>query len=88
MQSEMLDAVNKLIRAEEIDKFAEVVAATEAAVASVPPELAEEAALAIAHGYQTQSVTTIKENIPGDTVIQVLGYIGIRKGKRESEHIN
>ena len=79
VNNELLEAVDKLIRAEEAEKFTQVVAAAEAAVATVPPELAEEAAFAVVHDFRTQSVTTIKEEVSGDTVIEILGYIGIRR---------
>ncbi|XP_024945287.1 uncharacterized protein LOC112495017 [Cephus cinctus] len=81
---ELAEAVEKLIKAEETARFTEMIVAAEAAVAAAPPELAEEAALAVAQDYQTQTVSAIKEEIPGDTVIEIVGYIGIRRRKRRT----
>ncbi|XP_048511174.1 uncharacterized protein LOC125500955 [Athalia rosae] len=78
---ELAEAVEKLIKAEETTRFTELVVAAEAAVAVAPPELAEEAALAVAHEYQTQNLSLIQEEIPGDTIIEVIGYVGIRRRK-------
>lgn len=83
--NELAEAVEKLIKAEETTRFTELVVAAEAAVAAAPPELAEEAALAVAHEYQTQNLSVIQEEIPGDTVIEVLGYVGIRRRKDGNE---
>lgn len=79
--NELAEAVEKLIKAEETTRFTELVVAAEAAVAAAPPELAEEAALAVAHEYQTQNLSMIQEEIPGDTIIEVIGYVGIRRRK-------
>lgn len=78
---ELAEAVDKLIRAEEASKFTEMMIAAEAAVAAAPPELAEEAALAVTREYRTEKITPIKEEIVGDTIIEVVGYVGVRKQK-------
>lgn len=86
--NELIEAAEYLIRAEEDARFAEKLAAVEAAVAGVPPEMAEEAALAASKSYQTEKISVIKEKIPGETVIEVLGYVGVTKPKeRDSFHI-
>lgn len=58
--------------------------AAEAATASVPPEKAEEVAVACAKDYQTEIVDVINEKIPlseEKKPIEVIGYIGVTKMK-------
>ncbi|GLV43467.1 hypothetical protein CBL_04009 [Carabus blaptoides fortunei] len=78
----LLEAVDHLVRAEAVDNFAGTVRAAEEAAASVPPELAEEAAVAAAKDYQTKLTHVAKEVISGEKPIQVIGYIGITKPKK------
>ncbi|KAK2577084.1 hypothetical protein KPH14_005892 [Odynerus spinipes] len=79
--NELIEAAEHLIRAEEDARFTEKLAAAEAAVAAAPPEKAEEVALAAGQKYQTKKIKVIKEEIPGDTIIEVLGYVGVNKPK-------
>ncbi|KAI4501767.1 hypothetical protein M0802_003102 [Mischocyttarus mexicanus] len=81
--NELIEAAEHLIRAEEDARFAEKLAAAKAAVAAVPPEMAEEAALAAGQSYRTEKINMIKEEILGDTIIEVLGYVGITKPKEK-----
>ncbi|XP_015127031.1 uncharacterized protein LOC107048396 [Diachasma alloeum] len=86
--NDLVEAVEALVCAEDMAKFAEKIVAAEAAVAAVPPELAEEAALAVTRSYQQSEdkVTKIKEVVQGDAVIEVVGYIGVRTRKNPSRH--
>ncbi|XP_060531518.1 uncharacterized protein LOC132705102 [Cylas formicarius] len=80
--AELSEAVDKLAKAEAMSKFAGAVRAAEAAAKSVPPELAEEAAVASARGFQTEVQTTnIHHDFDGDRPMEVVGYIGITKPK-------
>ncbi|XP_011299747.1 uncharacterized protein [Fopius arisanus] len=85
--NDLVEAVGSLFRAEEMSNFAEKIVAAEAAVAAVPPELAEEAAMAVTHTYQQfeDKVTKFREVVRGDAVIEVVGYIGVRTPKNQSK---
>ncbi|XP_030765055.1 uncharacterized protein LOC115889250 [Sitophilus oryzae] len=80
--TELADAVEKLAKAETMCAFAGAVQAAEAAAEAAPPELAEEAAVASARGFQTEVATSnFHQNISGVRPIEVIGYIGITKPK-------
>ena len=87
--NELAEAVDKLIKAEDAFKFTEMMIAAEAAVAAAPPELAEEAAIAVTRDYHTEKITPIREEeIHGERVIEVVGYVGITKLKSTKQNAN
>ncbi|KAG5879953.1 hypothetical protein JTB14_024546 [Gonioctena quinquepunctata] len=76
--TELTDAVDKFAKAEAMCAFAGAVKAAEAAAEAAPPELAEEAAVASARGFQTEIHTSeIREEISGEKPMEVIGYIDI-----------
>ncbi|XP_023012337.2 uncharacterized protein [Leptinotarsa decemlineata] len=80
--TELTDAVDKLAKAEAMCAFAGAVKAAEAAAEAAPPELAEEAAVASARGFQTEVHTSeIREELTGVKPMEVIGYIGVTKPK-------
>nr|CAD7604205.1 unnamed protein product [Timema genevievae] len=80
--SQFIEAVDKLIQAEQASRFQGAVRAAEAAAAAAPPELAEEAAAAGAREYQTDVVETICRKLPGERPIQLVGYIGVTRPQK------
>ncbi|KAF7276296.1 hypothetical protein GWI33_010692 [Rhynchophorus ferrugineus] len=80
--TELADAVEKLAKAEAMCAFAGAVQAAEAAAEAAPPELAEEAAVASARGFQTEVATSsFHQSVGSYRPIEVLGYVGITKPK-------
>ncbi|EEB17231.1 hypothetical protein Phum_PHUM457940 [Pediculus humanus corporis] len=84
----LMEAIEKLAQVNTHDKkikiFDAAVKAAEAAIASVPPEKAEEVAVAFAKDYQSEIVDVINEKIPMSEEkkpIEVIGYIGVTKMK-------
>ncbi|KAK6638559.1 hypothetical protein RUM43_006826 [Polyplax serrata] len=78
----LMDAIEKLAQAQALCRFDAAVKAAEAATASVPPEKAEEVAMACARDYQSEIVDVINEKIPTNEdkkPIEVIGYIGVTK---------
>lgn len=81
VDTELSDAVLKFAKAEAIVAFEGAVRAAERAAAEAPPELAEEAAAAGARGYQAELTGVVRDKVPGDRPIEVIGYVGITKPK-------
>ncbi|KAF2899685.1 hypothetical protein ILUMI_06492 [Ignelater luminosus] len=80
--TELLDAVDKLAKAEAMIAFEGAIKAAEKAAANAPPELAEEAAAAGAKGFQAELTGLVKQEIPGIKPIEVIGYVGITRPKK------
>lgn len=85
--SELEEAVDRLVKAEEASRIGLTINNVESAVANAPPGLAEETAIRVAQDYETcnNNVTAINDKIAsGDVIIEVVGYIGTRKSKKNS----
>lgn len=79
--TELLDAVDKLAVAQAMDEFEGAVRAAEHAAAQVPPEYAEEAAVAGARGFQAQLTSIVQESFDSIKPIEVVGYVGVTRPK-------
>lgn len=80
--TDLLEAVEKLAKAEAMVAFEGAVKAAENAAASVLPEYAEEAACAGARSFQAELTSVVKETVPGVRPIEVVGYVGITRPRR------
>lgn len=80
--TEILEACDKLAKAQAIDSFKGAVRAAEEAAANAPPEYAEEAAAAGARGYQAELTSVVQEKIPGLKPMEVIGYVGVTRPKK------
>ncbi|XP_017784649.1 PREDICTED: uncharacterized protein LOC108568212 [Nicrophorus vespilloides] len=85
--TELYDAVDKFAKAEAIVAFEGAVRAAETAAANAPPELAEEAAVAGAKGYQAELTTVVKQKVPGVKPIEVIGYVGVTRPKFAAKRV-
>lgn len=72
------------MQAQALCRFNEAVRVAEEITASVPPEMAEEAAVACARDYQSEILNEFHEEVPvneSKKLLEVIGYIGITKLK-------
>ncbi|KAK5643151.1 hypothetical protein RI129_006996 [Pyrocoelia pectoralis] len=77
--TDLLDAVDKLAKAQAVCAFEGAVRAAEEAAASVPPEFAEEAAAAGAQGFEAKLTNVVRQEFDGVKPIEVVGYVGITR---------
>ncbi|KAF5285980.1 hypothetical protein FQA39_LY16491 [Lamprigera yunnana] len=77
--TELLDAVDKLAKAEAMCTFQGAVRAAEEAAASAPPEFAEEAAAVGAQSFEAELTGVVRQRIDGVKPVEVLGYVGITR---------
>lgn len=71
-------------------RFKAAVKAAEEITASVPPEMAEEAAVACARDYQSEILDEFHEEVPmteSQKPIEVIGYIGITKPNEKNSNV-
>lgn len=76
--------MNFFSQAQALCRFNEAVRAAEEITSSVPPEMAEEAAMACARDYQSEILDEFHDELPiNETkkIVEVIGYLGITKPK-------
>jgi len=73
------EAAAHFARAQNACEFDAAVRAAEAAAAEAPPEMAEEAAVSRAREYRTEIVKEVHEVVPGERLVEVVGYVGITR---------